>query len=155
MAILWGYTPSSDRPILHLPATVGSCSIPCCMTYCGFITHSSGFTTLHHLHPFQGLGLMSLLGDFEHHLQISVRDYIPNSWMMFNWDIYQPLHFVQVKSLLAAARMQTLGLARRGALLPRQCRPCREARHRQTAGPNQSWAQEYQDNPRHVHIKHP
>ena len=26
-----------------------------------------------------------------HHLQISVGDYIPNSWVMFNWDIYQPL----------------------------------------------------------------
>ena len=29
--------------------------------------------------------------DFEHHLQISVGDYITNSWVMFNWDIYQPL----------------------------------------------------------------
>ena len=34
---------------------------------------------------------MSLFGDFEHHLPISVGDYIPNSWVMFNWDIYQPL----------------------------------------------------------------
>ena len=34
---------------------------------------------------------MSLLGDFEHHLQISVGIYIPNSWAMFNWDIYEPL----------------------------------------------------------------
>ena len=32
---------------------------------------------------------MSLFGDFGHHLQISVGDYIPNSWVMFNWDIYQ------------------------------------------------------------------
>ena len=31
---------------------------------------------------------MSLFGDFEHHLQISVGDCIPNSWVMFNWDIY-------------------------------------------------------------------
>ena len=34
---------------------------------------------------------MSLFGDFEYHLQISVGIYIPNSWVMFNWDIYQPL----------------------------------------------------------------
>ena len=34
---------------------------------------------------------MSLFGDFEHHLQISVGNYIPNTWVMFNWDIYQPL----------------------------------------------------------------
>ena len=34
---------------------------------------------------------MSLIGDFEHHLQISVGIYIPTSWVMFNWDIYQPL----------------------------------------------------------------
>ena len=33
---------------------------------------------------------MSLFGDFEHHLHISVGNYIPNSWVMFNWDIYQP-----------------------------------------------------------------
>ena len=32
-----------------------------------------------------------LFGDFEHHLQISVGYYIPNSRVMFNWDIYQPL----------------------------------------------------------------
>ena len=30
-------------------------------------------------------------GDFGHHLQIFVEDYIPNSWVMFNLDIYQPL----------------------------------------------------------------
>ena len=29
--------------------------------------------------------------DFEHHLQISVGNYIPNSWVMFISDIYQPL----------------------------------------------------------------
>ena len=34
---------------------------------------------------------MSLFGDFEHHLQISVGNYIPKSWVMFNLDIYQPL----------------------------------------------------------------
>ena len=34
-----------------------------------------------------------MFGDFEHHLQISVGDYIPNSWVMFNWDIYQPLYY--------------------------------------------------------------
>ena len=34
---------------------------------------------------------MSLFGDFEHHLHISVGYYIPNSRVMFNWDIYQPL----------------------------------------------------------------
>ena len=32
-----------------------------------------------------------LFGDFEHHLQTSVGIHIPNSWVMFNWDIYQPL----------------------------------------------------------------
>ena len=34
---------------------------------------------------------MSPFGDFEQHLQISVGNYIPNTWVMFNWDIYQPL----------------------------------------------------------------
>ena len=34
---------------------------------------------------------MSLFGDFEHHLQISVGYYIPNNRVMSNWDIYQPL----------------------------------------------------------------
>jgi hypothetical protein len=35
---------------------------------------------------------MSLFGDFEHHVQKYLfRDYIPNSWVMFNEDIYQPL----------------------------------------------------------------
>ena len=29
-------------------------------------------------------------GDFGHDLQIAVGDCIPNSWVMFNWDIYQP-----------------------------------------------------------------
>ena len=29
--------------------------------------------------------------DFEHHPQIFVGNYIPNSWVMFNWDIDQPL----------------------------------------------------------------
>ena len=37
---------------------------------------------------------MSLFGDFEHHLQIFVGDYIPNGGVMFNWDIYQPLFVV-------------------------------------------------------------
>ena len=36
---------------------------------------------------------MFLFGDFEYHLQISVGIYIPNSWVMFNWDIYQPLNW--------------------------------------------------------------
>ena len=35
---------------------------------------------------------MSHLGDFEHHFQVSVGDYIPNIWVMFDEDIYQPLH---------------------------------------------------------------
>ena len=35
---------------------------------------------------------MSLFGDFEHHLPTSVGNYISNSWVMFNWDIYQPLY---------------------------------------------------------------
>ena len=33
---------------------------------------------------------MSLFGDLEHNLQISVGYYIPYSWVMFNWDICQP-----------------------------------------------------------------
>ena len=37
---------------------------------------------------------MSLFPDFEHHLQISLGTYIPSSWVMFNWDIYQPLNCV-------------------------------------------------------------
>ena len=37
---------------------------------------------------------MSLFPDFEHHLQISLGNYIPSSWVMFNWDIYQPLNCV-------------------------------------------------------------
>ena len=36
---------------------------------------------------------MSLFGDFEYHLQIAVGIYIPNSWVMFNWDIDQPLYY--------------------------------------------------------------
>ena len=27
-------------------------------------------------------------GFVSHHLQISVGNYLPNSWVMFNWDIY-------------------------------------------------------------------
>ena len=34
---------------------------------------------------------MSLFGDFGHHLYIFVGDYIPNSWVMFNLDIYHHL----------------------------------------------------------------
>ena len=33
-----------------------------------------------------------LFGDFGHHLQICVGDYNPNSWVMFNLNIYQPLN---------------------------------------------------------------
>ena len=40
---------------------------------------------------------MSVFGDFEHHLPISVGDYTPNSWVMFNWDIYQPLDLLPKK----------------------------------------------------------
>ena len=39
----------------------------------------------------QGLVNVPFGGDVEHHLQISVGIDIPNSWVMFNWDIYQPL----------------------------------------------------------------
>ena len=39
----------------------------------------------------QGLVNVPFWGFFEHHLQISVGIYIPNSWVMFDWDIYQPL----------------------------------------------------------------
>ena len=37
---------------------------------------------------------MSHFGDLEHHFQVSIGDdinYIPNTWVMFNVDIYQPL----------------------------------------------------------------
>jgi len=33
---------------------------------------------------------MSHFGNFEHHFQIFVEDYIANIWVMFTWDIYQP-----------------------------------------------------------------
>ena len=41
----------------------------------------------------QGLGLMSLLGDLFHITETNIcwRWSIPNNWVMFNWDIYQPL----------------------------------------------------------------
>ena len=40
----------------------------------------------------KGKGLVNVpFWGFWHHLQISVEDCIPNSWVMFNWDIYQPL----------------------------------------------------------------
>ena len=35
-----------------------------------------------------GVGKCPLFGDFGHHLQISPGDSIPNSWVMFTWDIY-------------------------------------------------------------------
>ena len=38
-----------------------------------------------------GLVNVPFWGCVSHHLQICVGDYIPNSWVMFNWDIYQPL----------------------------------------------------------------
>ena len=47
----------------------------------------------------QGLGLMSLFGDFEQHLQIYVGYYIPNSRVMFMWDIYQPLKYMNLGSV--------------------------------------------------------
>ena len=40
----------------------------------------------------QGLVNVLFCG-FEHHLQIHVGNYIPNSWVVFSWDIYQPLFF--------------------------------------------------------------
>ena len=39
-------------------------------------------------------------GFVSHHLQISVGNYIPNGWVMFNWDIYQP-GYVGVSSSIA------------------------------------------------------
>ena len=39
----------------------------------------------------QGLVNVPSWGFVSHHLQISVGYYIPNSRVMFNWDIYQPL----------------------------------------------------------------
>jgi len=32
---------------------------------------------------FPGVGKCTVLGDFEHHFQVFVGDYIPNSWVMF------------------------------------------------------------------------
>ena len=40
---------------------------------------------------YQGLINVLFFGFVSHHLQISVGICIPNSWVMFNWDIYQPL----------------------------------------------------------------
>ena len=40
---------------------------------------------------------MSLFGDFEHHLQICVGDHTPNGWVMFHWDIYQPLFYLEIE----------------------------------------------------------
>ena len=45
---------------------------------------------------------MSHCGDFEHHLQVSVGNYVPNIWVMFNWDIYQPM-FVLMFDRFASA----------------------------------------------------
>ena len=45
-------------------------------------------------HPFCGIagaGKCPFLVDFEHHLRISVGNYIPNNWVMFKSDIYRPL----------------------------------------------------------------
>ena len=53
---------------------------------------------------------MSLFGDFEHHLKISVGYYIPNSRVMLNWDIYQPLYlkaFAQCSVVVHHALNQT------------------------------------------------
>ena len=49
-----------------------------------------------------GVGKCPFLGilNFEHHLPIFVGDYIPNTWVIFNWDIYQPL--VAVHQQIAA-----------------------------------------------------
>ena len=47
----------------------------------------TNFTQLPYFRGWQ----MSLFGAFEHHLHIFVGYYIPNSRVMFNWDIYQPL----------------------------------------------------------------
>ena len=39
-----------------------------------------------------GVGIdVPIVGYFEHQLQIIVGVYILNSWVMFKWDIYQPL----------------------------------------------------------------
>ena len=47
---------------------------------------------------------MSCFGDFEHHFQVFVGDYIPNSWVMFNWDIYQPLYSARASSGFGVAQ---------------------------------------------------
>jgi hypothetical protein len=51
---------------------------------------------------------MSLFGDFEHHLQIFVGNYIPNTWVIFNWDIYQPLLDLGNGSTPSAGRLPRL-----------------------------------------------
>ena len=41
---------------------------------------------------FQWLCLITFFGDFGRHLQIFAGDYIPDTWVMFKLDIYQPLN---------------------------------------------------------------
>ena len=68
------------------PQGLVNLSVPCSWMSWGFDHKFQDLSSI-----CQGLGLMSLFGDFEYHLEISVGDYIPNGWVMFNWDIYQPL----------------------------------------------------------------
>ena len=43
-------------------------------------------------HHLSGVGIdVPFWGVVSHHLQICVGDDISNSWVMYKWDIYQPL----------------------------------------------------------------
>ena len=69
---------------------------------------------------FSGVGKCPLFGDFEHDLQISVGDYIPNNRVMLNWDIYQPLFLGDTKPQLhpASSSVKYLGGSGQGMTWP-------------------------------------
>ena len=58
----------------------------------------------------QGLVNVPFWGLVSHHLQTSVGYYIPNSRVMLNWDIYQPLN---LKRLDTFATSPTIEMTRR------------------------------------------
>ena len=63
-----------------------------------------------------------------HHLQISVGIYIPNSWVMFNWDIYQPLlNVCSLGPMLVFLSCEAIGHHK---VENSQARPARSARMR-------------------------
>ena len=62
------------------------------------MTHDT-FADEFNMYVVQGLVDVPFWGFGSHHLQISVGNYIPNTWVMFNWDIYQPLLYRSIFSL--------------------------------------------------------